>query len=127
MKRHFSLAIALMLTVAAWAGAKIDFKNTSHDFGNIPQRGGRVTCEYKFTNTGDAPLVIISVSNGGCGCTKPTFPQQPIKPGESGVISITFDPTGRRGELNRTVQVKTNASKKTKKLKFTGVVVPPAE
>lgn len=128
MKRLAFLFALIALTVGVIAaspkGASIKFETTKVDLGQIKANGGRVTFEYPFVNDGDAPLVIVSVSNGGCGCTRPDFPKAPIKPGEKGKISITFDPTGRRGDLSREVKVRTNAKKKTVALKFKGVVIP---
>lgn len=130
MKRVIStFIIALMACVAISAaaadkGAAISFDETEHDFGNIKAKDGKVTAVYRFKNTGTEPLVIITVSNGGCGCTTPGFPKAPIAPGKSGEITIQFDPAGRRGEFNREVKVKTNASKKRIALRFSGVVVP---
>mgnify|MGYP001029298677 CR=1 FL=1 len=128
MKRLLLMLMAV-LTIgicvhAADNGAAITFSNTKHDFGNIKASDGKVTAVYRFTNTGSAPLVIITVSNGGCGCTTPSYPKAPIAPGQSGEIKIQFDPTGRRGEFNREVKVKTNASKKRTALRFSGVVIP---
>lgn len=111
-------------SIADNGGAEITFESTKHDFGNIKAGGGEVTATYKFKNTGDKPLVIISVTNGGCGCTTPSYPKAPIAPGQTGQITIKFDPSGRRGELNREVKVKTNASKKRVGLKFSGVIIP---
>ena len=48
----------------------------------------------------------------------------PIAPGKSGEITIHFDPSGRRGEFDREVKVKTNAQKKRISLKFSGVIIP---
>lgn len=128
MKR---VVIALLCLLAIGLGmqgaekAKIEFEKKVIDLGNITADGGKVTFNYPFVNKGDAPLVILSVSNGGCGCTKPSFPKAPIKPGATGTISITFDPTGRRGELNRTVKVRTNGTPGTVQLRFKGSVVGP--
>lgn len=128
MKRIFLiLFMAVAVTVTALAadkGAAITFDQTKHDFGTIHASDGSVTAIYRFTNTGTEPLIIITVSNGGCGCTTPSYPKAPIAPGKTGVISITFDPTGRRGEFNREVKVKTNASKKRTSLRFSGVIIP---
>lgn len=129
MKRLLSLlliiaAIGVAACSAADKGAKISFTKTRHDFGTIKAKGGTVTCEFPFTNTGTEPLVIVSVTNGGCGCTTPDFPKEPIAPGKSGVIKIHFNPTGRSGELHRQVHVKTSAGGKRSKLEFTGVIVP---
>lgn len=128
MKRIIFILVAAVLAVAgAWAqsAAEIRFDNTSYDLGTIRASKGSVKATYRFTNTGTTPLVILSVSNGGCGCTTPTYPQAPIAPGKSGEIVINFNPSGRKGELRREVKVKTNA-KTTKRatLKFTGVIIP---
>lgn len=119
------LAIVVSLTMlAADKEAQLTFAQTSHDFGTIHASNGKVSATYKFTNTGTAPLVIISVTNGGCGCTTPTYPKEPIAPGKTGEIVIHFDPTGRRGEFNREVKVKSNGAKKRVGLKFSGVIIP---
>lgn len=102
---------------------KIEFASRSHNFGAIPENGGPVTAVYEFTNTGTSPLIILSVTNGGCGCTKPKFPTQPIKPGEKSQIKVTFNPEGRLGSVNRTVRVSTNAGNKRIGLSFKGTVV----
>lgn len=118
-------AITLATTaLAANKGAAITFEQVKHDFGTIKASDGKVTATYRFTNTGDEPLVIVTVTNGGCGCTTPSYPKAPIAPGKTGEISIKFDPTGRRGEFNREVKVKTNASKKRTSLRFSGVIIP---
>lgn len=117
------LALAA-LGASAKGKARITFDSTSHDFGTIKEDGGQVTAVYGFTNTGDEPLTIITVTNGGCGCTTPSFPKEPIAPGKKGEIKITFQPRGRKGEFNRTVKVKTNADAGRRTLKFNGVVIP---
>lgn len=118
------MAITLTVKGAPKSKAEITFQTTTHDFGTIKASDGPVSAEYKFTNNGTAPLVIVNVTNGGCGCTKPTYPKEPVMPGKSAVITIHFDPTGRRGEFNREVKVNTNAKKKESKLKFNGIIVP---
>lgn len=126
MKRSLLTLIAIFVVsiVAMAAGkAEISFDKTKHDFGAIKASDGRVSATYHFVNTGTEPLVIIDVTNGGCGCTKPEYPKHPIEPGKSGDIVIRFDPSGRRGEFNREVKVKTNASKKRQNLIFTGVIM----
>lgn len=129
MKKLFFLMILAIAGIVASAEAKeskaeITFESTTHDFGTIKADGGTVSAIYKFTNTGAAPLTIINVTNGGCGCTKPSYPKAPIAPGKSGEIKITFQPRGRSGEFNRSVKVKTNASAGRKTLKFNGVIIP---
>lgn len=125
MKRLIFIPMILLAAlIAAAKGPDITFVKTVHDFGNIRAKGGRVSCEYEFTNTGDAPLILFNVTNGGCGCTTPSYPKSPIAPGKKGIIKITFDPSGRKGELNRTVMVKSNVKGKKTKLSFKGVILP---
>lgn len=127
--RMIMVAVAVTLGMTAVMAADkgepaIEFETTAVNMGNVSSSGGPVSATYKFTNTGTAPLVIVKVTNGGCGCTTPSYPKQPIAPGKSGEIVIHFDPSGRRGEFNREVKVKTNASGKRIGLRFKGVIIP---
>ena len=63
----FTLLLMLAPLAAAASEPTVEFDTLSHDFGNIKATGGPVSCEYKFTNTGTTPLVIVSVTNGGSG------------------------------------------------------------
>lgn len=111
------------LAVAA-KGSKISFSENAFNFGNIREDGGPVTHVFKFTNTGDAPLVILD-ARATCGCTKPKFTAKPIEPGKSGEVSVTYNPDGRPGEFNKIITVKTNDSKNKKLiLNIKGVVIP---
>lgn len=123
-----TLALIILASLTAFAagkGAEMTFKNASYDLGTIHASKGKVKATYDFTNTGTEPLIIVNVTNGGCGCTKPDYPKQPIAPGKSGTITITFNPAGRKGELRREVKVKSNAKNgKRQTLKFTGMIIP---
>jgi hypothetical protein len=120
----FGLLILLAPAAAQAAAPTVVFDTDTHNFGNIKATGGPVSYEYTFTNTGTEPLVIVSVTNGGCGCTTPSFPKAPVAPGKTGKIKITFNPVGRKGEFNREVKVRTNGTPKRIGLKFSGVVIP---
>ncbi len=130
MKRISVLALGLAISaMTAWAeGPTPVFEITSHDFGNIREADGPVSYDFEFTNAGDEPLVIIS-ANASCGCTKPEIPKKPVAPGKSAKIKVTYLPTGRPGEFNKTVRVRTNAKRPYKQvnLKITGVVIPPSD
>lgn len=134
-KTILSLAAAFSFSIAAFAqtpaagavgttgstivsGAEITFDKDVHDFGNLKQ-GGDATCEFKFKNTGTDPLVI-SNARGSCGCTVPQWPQEPIKPGESSTIKVTYD-SKRVGPINKSVTITSNAgNESTKVLRITG-------
>lgn len=125
--KKIALAIALLpaaLPALAQEPA-ITFDETSYDFGTIAEDGGNVSHEFKFTNTGNAPLVIISAKTS-CGCTKPSFPKQPIQPGDSSEITVTYNPDGRPGEFDKSVTVRTNVKGRDRKvaLRLLGTVIP---
>lgn len=114
--------IASFSIYGAEKGAGITFEEKSHDFGTIKEVDGPVSYSFKFENTGDEPLVIINV-NASCGCTRPDYPKEPIRPGKKGEIKITYNPAGRPGEFTKDVKIRTNGSKRPI-LKISGVVIP---
>jgi len=95
---------------------KIEFKALEHDFGKMIQ-GEQVSFTYKFKNTGNAPLIISAVEKT-CGCTDIRYPKVPIKPGEEGSISITYDSKGHKGFQNKRVIVKANTNPSETILRF---------
>lgn len=125
MKRILSASLTLIVcAVIAFAGEpKISFLEKSHDFGNIKEEKGPVKYEFEFTNTGDAPLMIIS-AKGSCGCTVPSYSKKPIQPGKKGKVKVTFSPAGRAGEFNKVVRLKLNTREKNATLRINGVVIP---
>ena len=101
--------------------ADLIFETELIDFGTIEHNadGNR---EFKFKNTGKEPL-IISNCVGSCGCTVPTWPKDPIKPGESSAIKVHYD-TNRIGSFEKTVTVTSNAKMATKVIKIKGTIKP---
>jgi hypothetical protein len=103
----------------------IAFMAESHDFGTINE-GEVVETEFKFTNTGEAPL-IISAAQGSCGCTIPEYPKEPIAPGEEGRILVSFNSEGKPNQQSKTVTLTTNAVPSTKVLTITANVTPKSK
>lgn len=105
---------------------EMTFEKEVYDYGKIKYAADG-TCEFKFKNTGKEPL-IISNARGSCGCTVPVWPKEPIKPGESSVIKVTYD-TKRVGPISKSVTITSNAKTETKVLQIKGTVdaAPPAD
>jgi hypothetical protein len=105
-------------------GPAIQFDNVVHDFGTLPwsqPRSNAGICEFRFTNTGDEPLIITGV-RASCGCTAPRYTADPVLPGESGVITVQYD-NSRQGNFAKTVTVTTNANPQSVTLTIRGNVV----
>ena len=106
MKKLILGSIFTVACIFATQAQEISFEKEIHDFGTFEQNGNG-TYEFKFTNTGEAPL-IISNSKGSCGCTVPIWPKAPIAPGASDVIKVKYD-TKRIGAFNKSVTITSNA------------------
>lgn len=85
---------------------EITFNKTRHDFGTINQ-GDKVSYVFTFTNTGENDL-LINRANGSCGCTVPEFPKEPIPPGKTGSMKVSFNSAGKTGPQHKTVTVFAN-------------------
>lgn len=126
---YVNLVLLLGLWLPAFGGEPaITFESMKHDFGNIREAKGPVNCSFAYKNTGNAPLVIITVTTP-CDCTTSEFSPRPLAPGKSGKINITFDPKGRSGEFSSIITVRTNipgpgGKKKKETLTISGNVIP---
>lgn len=99
------------------------FEKEAHDFGTIVQ-GEKVAYSFKFKNTGKGDLIITS-AKGSCGCTIPEYPQEPIAPGEEGIIDVVFNSEGKEGQQNKKVTIIANTVPNTKVLAINGLVQVP--
>ncbi len=114
------LALCISLLFCFTGSAKFEWKGeTTHDFGIIT-KDQPVSHVFKFTNTGDEPLVIVD-AKGSCGCTVPSYTKTPILPGQSGDIKVTFN-AAKPGSFTKTVTVTANTSEEQVKLYVKGEV-----
>lgn len=99
----------LLMTGMAFAQNKavITAETTTHDFGAIQEDNGTVSHTFKVTNEGDMPLVMTRVI-ASCGCATPDWTKEPIAPGKTGDVKITFDPKRRPGPFAKTISVYSN-------------------
>ena len=103
-------------------GAGIVFEMETIDYGTI-EHNANGEREFVFTNNGNKPL-IISNTQGSCGCTVPTTPKEPIAPGAKGTIGVKYA-TDRVGAFTKSVTVTSNAEgQPTKVLTIKGTVLP---
>ena len=99
---------------------RITFETDMHDFGQL-MAGENISSSFKFTNTGNADLVI-SGCDASCGCTVADYPRQRIAPGATGYITVTFKSQGMSGYQAKEVVVGTNAQPARTKLRITATV-----
>jgi len=76
------------------------------DFG-VMAREARGSHAFKFENRGDAPLKV-SEGPTSCRCTLSEVPADPIPPGESAYVSITWKARADEPRFRETATVRTN-------------------
>jgi hypothetical protein len=108
-------------TTETAAKSTIDFVSKVIDYGTIEYNSDGAR-KFVFTNNGTEPLIIKN-AKGSCGCTVPTWPREPIGPGETAEIGVKYA-TNRVGAFTKTITLTTNASKKPVILTVKGKVNP---
>lgn len=101
-------------------GAEFKFTAETHDFGKIPQ-GKPVTYDFEFTNVGTEPIIISDV-RPSCGCSVAEFTKTPVKPGETGKVSVKFD-AAVKSPFTKNFVVRSNTKTPVKTLVIKGEVV----
>lgn len=99
---------------------KITFETDMHDFGQL-MAGENISYSFKFTNTGDADL-IISGCDASCGCTVADYPKERIAPGKSGYVTVSFKSQGMSGRQMKEVIVVSNTQPARTRLRITATV-----
>ncbi len=103
------------------AMAKMTFDETVFQFGRI-KPGEIIEHKFEFTNTGKADL-LVKDAKVTCGCTHPSYPFIPIKPGEKGYIGVRYDSSGKLGSQKPQITLITNGSPSTIKIYLEGLVI----
>jgi len=101
------MTVSVQAQDAAKPEAGIAWKATTIDLGKIEQ-GKPVTVEFELSNPSMVPLIINAV-RPACGCTAADYPKEPIVPGKSATIKLTYN-AASTGPFTKSTTVTTNAS-----------------
>ena len=89
-------------------GAHIKFDKMTHSFGTFSEKNPVVSCTFTYTNIGNEPLVI-NQAIASCGCTVPSYTKDPVQPGATGELKVTYNGTGKfPGHFKKSITVRTN-------------------
>lgn len=109
--RNILLATLLTVPQTMWAQQEnqspLQFDSYEWDFGTIEEKDGIVTHSFQYINVSRETVSIEGVSTS-CGCTSANWSTAPIKPGETGEITVHFNPARTEGEMLRDVEVFTS-------------------
>lgn len=106
----FILMAIFALTMSAQAKKypEIKFEKTTIDMGTFSMEDPIRKCTFKFTNVGNAKLVINTVQ-ASCGCTVAEYPKDYIAPGASGEITVTYNGSNKMpGKFRKNIQIFSN-------------------
>lgn len=92
------------------------------DFGEVQEKDGIVSHTFVFTNTSNK-LVAIEDTYSGCGCATSNFNKEPIPPGKTREVTITFNPRNRPGFFSKEIVVLFNKTNYTR-IWIKGTVIP---
>ncbi len=98
---------------------KVSWEKETHDFGEIPQ-GKPISVAFTFTNAGDTPLLIADVATS-CGCTASDYSKEPIAPGKSSKIKVTYN-AANMGAFTKSITVNFSDAEAKKVLMIKGTV-----
>ena len=123
MKRFVCSVIFVMMAVCAWAQSPrpvMVFDRLTHNFGDVPRKGGDLVKEFRFVNKGDAPLVIKKITKS-CSCMSVVYSRKPVMPGESAVIKIKYEPHKvEPGIFHKAIQIYSNESTEVRLITIQG-------
>ena len=122
MRRLHAILPLVLLPLTLAAGTTLSWLETEHDFGVIRESDGKVTCRMRLVNTGDSALVITQVRTS-CGCTASDFPRQPVAPGDTAAVTVTYNPDNRPGAFEKNLFVYTNGLPQRSQLTIKGQVI----
>ena len=116
--------IALSTCMTSYAQERIseglEIDKTVHNFGDIMLDSGPVSCTFTLKNTGSKPAVIYNVTTT-CGCTDVEWTREPIRPGGSGKIAVTYSNDEGPYPFDKSLTVYLSDVKKPVLLKLRGV------
>ncbi|MCC6463428.1 MAG: DUF1573 domain-containing protein [Saprospiraceae bacterium] len=101
--------------------ARITYAESEFEFGEVKE-GDIVEHQFKFTNTGKVPLIILN-ARSSCGCTIPEWPHDPVPPGASGVITAKFNTEGKIREQKKLIYITANTYPNETKVALHGMVI----
>jgi hypothetical protein len=124
MMKLLRFALLISLLTALKASAAVEWLALTHDFGAFNESDGQVACTFSFVNHGTEAVSIRS-ARASCGCTTPSFTKKPVNPGDTAVVTVAFNPSGRPGRFTKyiTVDLAGDDAGPRQKLAISGLVI----
>ena len=108
MKKIIFLLISIFFSSTVFSQSQtedpgVQWETKSKDFSTI-KIGTVAEFTFKVKNVSNSAIVISSAAPS-CGCTASTYTTTPIKPGETGSVTASYNTEGRPGFFYKSVRV----------------------
>ena len=113
---------SLPLVAQEKVSPSMEVDKMSHNFGQIIHKSGPVSCTFTFRNTGSKPVAIYNVIST-CGCTNVDWTREPILPGKTGKVSVTYSNDEGAYPFDKTLTTYISDTQKPVLLKIRGISV----
>lgn len=115
--------LANTFTATGQTASSLRFIPESLDYGMIRETDGEVTRKVKAVNATSDTTFVISARTS-CGCSSVDYNSDPIAPGDTTEVYITYDPTNRPGKFLKTIKIYTGKERVPNTFKIHGTVIP---
>ncbi len=113
--RSFAFVFGLISLLPCVVPAELVWQQTSQS-RSVDVRQAETVFHFRFRNTGTESVTILELKSS-CGCYHPKLEKKEYAPGESGVLTVEAHLDGRKGHVNKHVEViASNRPKKPYKL-----------
>ena len=131
MKNYITILLAIAMSIAVCSaqdkiGNVLEVDKTVHNFGDIMLDSGPVSCTFTFKNISEKPVVVYNVVSS-CGCTDVKWTKEPLRPGQSGTVSVTYSNDEGPYPFDKTITMYVSDIKKPVLLKVRGVSLAKAQ
>lgn len=120
---HILVLLLSALSITAVAQPQVTWLEQQLDMGVILENNGKASCDFRLVSSGSEPLIIVK-AQAGCGCTSISYPEEPIPPGDTATVTLTYNPAGRPGQFSKQVIIFTNTTSRRSILEISGNVIP---
>ena len=125
-KRVYTVLLLVVIAAtglsASFAADNLRWLSTEYDFGTFPEAGGKRMGEVRFINEGSAPTTINRVRLT-CGCTSESHTEGLVNPGDTAIVSFTYNPAGRPGRFEKSIKVYTGENNDLTTVRMRGTVI----
>lgn len=123
------IVISIFLVVPVYSFAQVrydgivEFDTNEFDFGFIKEADGIVNCSVSLKNISQEPITVFNITST-CSCTVPFWSKDPLNPGDSTDIKVSFNPYGYSGQVTKPILLYITGIEKPIELSIKTRVVP---